>query len=107
MAYGNSDVVRKSNTWSGVANTALVIALIGAINWGLIGFFNWNLVAAIFGEGSALSRVIYALVGICGVIGLVFLPKLRVIAGESRLSSDRTTTANRTTTTTDRHEVRP
>ena len=60
----------------GVTKALLVIATIGAINWGLIGFFNWNLVDAIFGGGareetSALSRVIYALVGIAGVAGLI------------------------------------
>jgi hypothetical protein len=41
-----------------------VLLIIGALNWGLIGFFNFNLVAAIFGEASAISRVIYALVGL-------------------------------------------
>jgi uncharacterized membrane protein YuzA (DUF378 family) len=61
---------------SGLTKALLVIATIGAINWGLIGFFNWNLVDAIFGgnlrfESSALSRVIYALVGIAGVAGLI------------------------------------
>jgi len=61
---------------SALTKALLVIATIGAINWGLIGFFNWNLVDAIFGgnlrtESSALSRVIYALVGIAGVAGLI------------------------------------
>jgi len=62
----------------GLTKALLVIATIGAINWGLIGFFNWNLVDAIFGgnlhvERSALSRIIYALVGIAGVAGLIGL----------------------------------
>ena len=53
---------------------ALVFTIIGAINWGLIGIFDFNLVASIFGDGSALSRIIYAIVGICGLIniGLLF-----------------------------------
>lgn len=60
----------------------IVIAIIGAINWGLIGFFNFNLVDAIFGGGareetSALSRVIYAIVGLSGIGALFLLPKLR------------------------------
>ncbi len=46
---------------------ALTIAIIGAVNWGLIGFFDFNLVAAIFGSMTWLSRIIYALVGICGL----------------------------------------
>ncbi len=49
---------------------ALVLIIIGAINWGLIGFFKFNLVDAIFGELSAISRIIYALVGISGLWGI-------------------------------------
>ena len=53
---------------------ALVFTIIGAINWGLIGIFDFNLVASIFGDGSVLARIIYAIVGICGLIniGLLF-----------------------------------
>ena len=46
---------------------ALVLVIIGAINWGLIGFFKFDLVATIFGQMSALSRIVYALVGISGL----------------------------------------
>lgn len=56
--------------------TALTIAVIGALNWGLIGFFNFNLVAWIFGSGALLSRIIYALVGICGLYLLTFFAKV-------------------------------
>ena len=48
--------------------TALILAIIGAINWGLVGIFDFNLVAALFGAESAISRVIYALVGIAGLV---------------------------------------
>ena len=41
-----------------------LMLVVGGINWGLVGVFNFDLVAAIFGEMSALSRVVYALVGI-------------------------------------------
>ena len=47
--------------------TALVIALIGAVNWGLIGFFRFNLVTFLFGDMVCVTRIIYALVGICGL----------------------------------------
>lgn len=47
--------------------TALVIALIGAVNWGLIGFFRFNLVTFLFGDMVWVTRIIYALVGICGL----------------------------------------
>ncbi|MCC9023774.1 DUF378 domain-containing protein [Bacillus nakamurai] len=60
-----------------IQRICLVLTIIGAINWGLIGFFQFDLVAAIFGgQGSALSRIIYGLVGIAGLInlGLLFKP---------------------------------
>lgn len=47
--------------------TALVIALIGAVNWGLIGFFRFNLATFLFGDMVWVTRIIYALVGICGL----------------------------------------
>ena len=49
---------------SGLDYTALTIALIGAINWGLIGFFRFDLVAFLCGNMSWISRIIYALVGL-------------------------------------------
>jgi uncharacterized membrane protein YuzA (DUF378 family) len=64
-----------------LSKTLIIIAIIGALNWGLIGFFNFNLVDAIFGGGSAeetsaISRVIYAIVGLAGLAGLAMLPRL-------------------------------
>lgn len=47
--------------------TTLVLVLIGAINWGLFGLFKFDLVAAIFGDLSILSRIIYTLVGIAAI----------------------------------------
>ena len=44
--------------------TALTIAIIGAVNWGLIGLFRFDLVAFLFGDMSWLSRIVYVLVGI-------------------------------------------
>lgn len=54
--------------------SALVVTIIGALNWGLIGIFDFNLVESIFGADSVLSNIIYILVGICGIIniGLLF-----------------------------------
>ncbi len=46
---------------------ALVLLIIGGINWGLVGFFTFDLVAAIFGPLTAMSRIIYGLVGISAV----------------------------------------
>lgn len=52
-----------------------ILVLIGAINWGLIGFFQFDLVAALFGDMSTLSRIVYALVGISGIYCLSFFAK--------------------------------
>ena len=52
---------------------ALVLVIIGAINWGLVGFFEFNLVDAIFGELSIFTRIIYALVGIVGLWAIKLL----------------------------------
>lgn len=66
---------------SGIQRIALFLTIIGAINWGLIGFFQFDLVASIFGgQDSILSRIIYSLVGIAGLInlGLLFKPSEEV-----------------------------
>lgn len=47
--------------------TALTIAIVGAVNWGLVGFFDFNLVSFLFGSMAWLSRIIYMLVGLCGL----------------------------------------
>ncbi len=66
---------------------ALILVIIGAINWGLIGFFRFDLVAALFGgQLATFSRVIYAIVGLAGIWGIFLLFK-----GEGR--HDRKTTA--------------
>jgi uncharacterized membrane protein YuzA (DUF378 family) len=44
-----------------------VLLVIGGINWGLVGVLQVDLVAALLGEASALSRIIYAVVGLCAV----------------------------------------
>ena len=55
---------------------ALTIAIVGAVNWGLIGFLDFNLVAAIFGSMTWLSRIIYGLVGLCGLYLITFYMRL-------------------------------
>lgn len=62
-------------TWLDV--TALVITIIGAINWGLIGIFRLDLVAYCFGDMSWLSRVIYVIVGLSGLYMVSFFGKLK------------------------------
>lgn len=51
--------------------TAYTLVLIGALNWGLIGIFNFDLVAFLFGEMTALTRIVYTLVGLSAIIAPV------------------------------------
>ena len=56
-----------------VQKVALVFTIIGAINWGLVGIFNFNLVEWLFQTGSFLTRAIYILVCLCGLINIALL----------------------------------
>lgn len=73
IAYTKYERKVKEEKMKVIDKIALVLIIIGAINWGLIGFFNFNLVAVIFGEITWISRVIYALVGISGLWGIKLL----------------------------------
>ena len=57
-------------------NTALVIVIIGAVNWLLVGIFQFDLVAFLFGNLSWLSRIIYPLVGLCGLYLISFFGRI-------------------------------
>ena len=46
---------------------ALVLIIVGALNWGMVGVFGFNLVAAVFGEMSVIARIVYILVGLSGL----------------------------------------
>lgn len=60
----------------GLDYIALIITVIGAVNWGLIGFFEFDLVAWLFGNLMWISRIVYALVGICGLYCLTFFGRI-------------------------------
>ena len=71
MEYTKIKITKKERKNMKVIDTiALILIIIGAINWGLIGLFNFNLVDTIFGTMSIISRIIYILVGISGVWGI-------------------------------------
>jgi len=57
-------------------NIALTLVIVGALNWLLIGLFNFDLVANLFGSLSVLSRIIYSLVGISGIISIGLYTKI-------------------------------
>ncbi len=54
---------------------ALVLVIVGAINWGLIGLTGMNLVTSLLGDGTMLTRVVYILVGLSGLYSVSFLLK--------------------------------
>ena len=53
---------------------ALVLAIVGGLNWGLVGVFNgFDLVAAVFGEMTPISRIIYSLIGLGAIYTLIIV----------------------------------
>lgn len=61
---------------------ALVFVVIGAVNWGLIGFFQYDLVSNLFGLNTMLTRIIFAIVGICGLYAISFFGRDREVTRE-------------------------
>ena len=55
--------------------TALAIAIVGCLNWGLVGILNFNLVEFLFGNSTILTRVVYTLVALSGLITLGIFTK--------------------------------
>ena len=55
----------------GLDYTVLILVVIGAVNWGLVGFFGLDLVAFICGSMTIISRIIYAVIGVCGLYALL------------------------------------
>ena len=55
--------------------SSLVLSIIGCINWGLVGLLNFNLVEYLFGDGSLLTRIVYVLVLVAGLITIGIFTK--------------------------------
>ena len=58
----------KMNMWDWIA---MILVVIGGLNWGLVGFFNFDLVATIFGDMTMMTRVVYSVVGLAAVYVLI------------------------------------
>ena len=56
---------------------ALLLVIIGGINWGLVGFFRFDLVSFIFGDMSMITRIVFAIVGLAAIYSIVLFWKLR------------------------------
>ena len=66
----------RRSTLGTLSVVAVVLLIIGGLNWGLVGLLNFDLVAALFGQMTALSRLIYILVGISAIIALIGFRRL-------------------------------
>ena len=56
---------------------AFVLVVVGGLNWGLVGFFNFDLVAAIFGDMTILTRIVYSVVGLAALYGIIAIAAKR------------------------------
>jgi uncharacterized membrane protein YuzA (DUF378 family) len=72
-------------TDEGLNLLTLVLVIVGGVNWGLVGLFDLDLVAAIFGAGSVLARLVYVLVGLSALWQLV--PLMSTFRAESTHAS--------------------
>lgn len=61
---------------------ALILVVVGGINWGLIGLFDFNLVALLLGDMTLLARIVYVLVGISAIYVIIALPWKRASASK-------------------------
>ena len=59
-----------------IDNLSLTLVIVGAINWLLVGIFRFDLVAFLFGDLSWISRIVYTLVGLCGLYLLTFYGRI-------------------------------
>ena len=69
---------------------ALVLLVIGGLNWGLVGFFRVDLIAAIFGQLSVISRILYVLVGLSAVYTAVMPMRFTEECPDTEIRAHRT-----------------
>ena len=73
---------KKEETAMIMDRIALILAVIGGLNWGCIGIFKFDIIAYLFGNMSSVSRVIYTLVGLSAVWCISLLFRERAFADE-------------------------
>ncbi len=71
----NISMKKEDRNMNTILKICLTFVIIGAINWGLVGLFDFNLVDYLFGEGSLLSRIIYVIVAISGIVDIAIYAK--------------------------------
>ena len=73
----------------------LILLIVGGLNWGLVGLFNFDLVAALFGAGSMLARIVYILVGLSALWQVVPLFRPPEVTNRPRFAGARLTEGRR------------
>jgi uncharacterized membrane protein YuzA (DUF378 family) len=72
--FGEYIPIQSQNGGLQMDSLALILSIIGCLNWGLVGIFQFDLVAWLFGgQGSLFSRIVYTLVGLAGLWCATFL----------------------------------
>ncbi|NHZ40160.1 DUF378 domain-containing protein [Massilia aquatica] len=72
----NAGSILHATHFSALDWVAMVLMIIGGINWGLVGALHVDLVAALFGDGTTWSRLVYTVVGIAALYGIYLLSKM-------------------------------
>ncbi len=67
---------------------AMILLIIGGLNWGMVGLFKVDVVAAIFGGSSTLARIVYVIVGLCALWGIAMLAPLARGSGDHAFARD-------------------
>ena len=67
--FGKNNTVKEDNM-NTLFKTTLVLGIIGCINWGLVGLFNFNLVEYLLGDGSLITRIVYVLLMVSGLVNI-------------------------------------
>lgn len=75
LYFLGENIIKKEDIMNTLYKIALVIGIIGCINWGLVGIFNFNLVEYLFGDESIFTRIVYILVLLSGLIQTFILTK--------------------------------
>lgn len=76
--HGQVELIESRNQETDVKTlnlVTLILTIVGGINWGLVGLANIDLVAALFGDGSGMSRLVYAVVGLSALYQIIPLSK--------------------------------
>lgn len=69
------NIIVKEEFMNTLFKTTLVLSIIGCLNWGLVGLFDFNLVEYLLGDGSVITRIVYVLVMLSGLVNIGILTK--------------------------------